>query len=510
MRPISLILLCAFISLQLTAQQKTYNIVAYGAKADGKTNNTAAIQSAIDKASANGGGRVLVPAGKFVTGVIEIKSGVELHLAANAVLLATTRRSDYGPEKASALIVAEGQQNIGITGPGTIDGQAELLIKDIYTMLKNGSLKDREWQKYNEWGQMRPEENNRPKLILFKNCKDITIKKVTIKNGLCWIQDYRSCSNMIIDSIHVLSNTFLNNDGIDLVDCKHVKLTNSSFDVADDGICLKSYDPQGLCEDIYIANCKVRSSASAFKMGTASFGGFKDITVRNIYVYNTFRSAIALETVDGGIVENIDIRGVTAKNTGNAIFIRLGKRQANVPPGHLKGVYICNVKVQVPAGKPDAGYQMEGPRELFEHNIFPSSISGIPGHKVSDITLENIEIAYTGNAREYIAFSNIDSLQNIPEKIGDYPEFSMFGELPAWGFYVRHADGVKMKNVKLSSIGPEFRTACVFDDMDGLELDGVKITRAAALPVILLNKVERSSFQRMELPDKSKEAILVK
>ena len=510
MRKIYLVLLLSVITLHLAAQQKTYNILAYGAKADGKTNNTAAIQSAIEKASANGGGRVLVPAGKFVTGVIEIKSGVELHLAAKAVLLATTKRIDYGPEKASALIVADGQQNIGITGPGTIDGQAELLIKDIYVMLRNGSLKDHEWQKYNEWGQMRPEENNRPKLIYFKNCKNITIKKVTIKNGLCWIQDYRSCSDMIIDSIRVQSNTFLNNDGIDLVDCKNVKLTNSDFNVADDGICLKSYDPKGLCENIYIAKCRVRSSANAFKMGTASFGGFKNITVRDIYVYNTFRSAIAMETVDGGVLEGIDIRGVTAKNTGNAIFIRLGKRQENVSPGRLKGVYIGNVKVQVPAGKPDAGYQMEGPRELFEHNVFPSSISGIPGYKVSDITLENIEIAYSGNAKEYIAFSNIDSLERIPEKAGDYPEFSMFGELPAWGFYIRHADNIKMKNIKLSSTGNEFRTACVFDDMDGLNLEEIKITRAASLPVILLNKVTGSSFRRMELPDKSKKAVLVK
>lgn len=142
MRPILLILVISIITHTLAAQQKTYNITAYGAKADGKTNNTAAIQSALDKASAADGGRVLVPAGKFVTGVIEIKSGVELHLAANAVLLATTKRIDYGPEKASPLIVADGQQNIGITGPGTIDGQAELLVKDIYVMLRNGSFKD--------------------------------------------------------------------------------------------------------------------------------------------------------------------------------------------------------------------------------------------------------------------------------------------------------------------------------------------------------------------------------
>ena len=103
------------------------------------------------------------------------------------------------------------------------------------------------------------------------------------------------------------------------------------------------------------------------------------------------------------------------------------------------------------------------------------------------------------------------SLEKIPEKINDYPEFSMFGELPAWGFYVRHADNIKMKSVKLSSAGTEFRTACVFDDMNGLTMEGIKITRtAASLPVILLNKVKGSSFKHIELPDKRKDAVMIK
>ncbi|MES1223870.1 MAG: glycoside hydrolase family 28, partial [Bacteroidota bacterium] len=144
--------------------------------------------------------------------------------------------------------------------------------------------------------------------------------------------------------------------------CKNVTLTNSFFDVADDGICLKSHDPHGGCENINIANCKIRSSASAFKMGTASHGGFKNIKVKNIFIYDTFRSAIAIETVDGGILEDVNIQDVVAKNTSNAIFIRLGKRMTNRPPGRLNKIYIGNVKVEVPAGKPDAGYNMEGPR----------------------------------------------------------------------------------------------------------------------------------------------------
>lgn len=485
-----LILLLCLSYFQLSAQQKSYLITTYGAIGDGKTVNTVAIQKAIDKAADEGGGSVIVPAGRFVTGVITLKSGVNFHLAPNSFLLATTSRSDYGPGKASALIVADNQQNIGITGKGTIDGQGELLLKDIFDMLKKGTLKDKEWQHYNEWGQMRPEENNRPMLIAFKNCKNVTVKNVTILNGLCWIQDYISCTDMVFDSIKVISNTFLNNDGIDLVDCKNVKLTNSSFDVADDGICLKSHDPAGLCENIYIANCKIRSSASGFKMGTASWGGFKNITVKNIYVYNTFRSAIAIETVDGGIVENIDISNFTVKNTGNAIFLRLGKRQASREPGSISKVRISNVKAEIPATKPDAGYNMEGPRELFEHNTFPAGIYGIPGHNIQDVTLENIDITYALKSKQAIANRNVDSLQNIPEAINDYPEFSMFRELPAWGFYVRHADGITFKNVKLSYTGQEFRTACIFDDVNGLKLEKVKINKAASKPLIILNNVK--------------------
>lgn len=497
-------------AIQVAAQQPAYVITAFGAKADGKTNNTAAIQQAIDKASAAGGGQVLVPAGKFVTGVITLKSGTNLHLAANAYLLGSTRRTDYGMGKASALIVADGQQHISITGPGTIDGQGEELLEDIYTVLKNGTIKDNEWQQYNDWGQMRPAENNRPKLIAFNNCRDITIKNITIKNGLCWIQDYRSCTDMIFDSLTVHSNAFLNNDGIDLVDCKNVQLTNSFFDVADDGICLKSHDPKGACENIYIANCKVRSSASAFKMGTASFGGFKHITVKDLFVYNTFRSAIAIETVDGGIIEDINIQNVTADNTGNAIFIRLGKRRAQIAPGKLSNIYIGNVKVSIPAGKPDAGYPMEGPRELFEHNIFPSSITGIPGYAVNDITLENIDITYNGNALKQVANRNADSLQNIQEHIADYPEFSMFGELPAWGLYVRHAGGITLKNVNLHYTGKEFRTACIFDDVTGLQLKQVQVTKAASLPLLILNKVKNPVLEQLQLPAPEQQAVLIR
>ena len=139
------VLLLGSTIIKVSAQTKFYNIARFGAVADSKTNNTTAIQKAIDKASVKGG-IVLVPAGKFVTGVITLKSNVELHLDKNAFLLGSPVRADYGDGKASALIVSSHQQHISITGQGTIDGQGEALLKDIYIRLNAGTLRDSEWK----------------------------------------------------------------------------------------------------------------------------------------------------------------------------------------------------------------------------------------------------------------------------------------------------------------------------------------------------------------------------
>ena len=460
------------ISSATFSQLHSFNILSYGARAGDGKDNSRAFQKAIDAAALHGG-IVVVPAGRFVTAPIHLRSNVQLYLADKAVLLGSTKRLDYGPGKAMALISADSQRNISITGKGTIDGQGAELLKDIYRVLGDGSLKDAEWKTPNPWGQTRPEEKNRPKLIEFRNCDGIVIKGVTMANGLDWIENYKNCTDLTIDSITVISNVMWNNDGIDLVDCKKVRLTNSFFNADDDGICLKSESPDGRCEDIYISHCTIRSSASAFKLGTASRGRFSRITVRDLTIYDTYRSAIALETVDGAILEDIDIRGIKAANTGNAVFIRLGRRNRKAPTGELRHVYIGDVSVEVPAGKPDKGYDMEGPPVTFQHNVFPASITGLPGHPVQDVTLENIEITYPGGSSKEIAFVSPDSLSRVPEQEADYPEFSMFGELPASGLYARHLAGLRIKNCRLRYKTPDFRPAFIFDDVTGIVLSGI-------------------------------------
>jgi len=491
-------------------QSKTINIIDLGAKSSNTTENTAIIQKAIDEVSAAGGGTVVIPPGRFVTGVLTMKSNVNLHLEKYAVLAGSTRRTDYGPSsQASALLIADKATNISITGKGMIDGQGEALLKDIYVMLHAGTLQDKEWQTENPWHQVRPEEENRPKIINFNNCDKVTITGITLRNALCWVQRYNKCSNILMDSIEVESNVFWNNDGVDFVDCKNVKLTNSFFNADDDGICLKSEDRSSRCENIYVADCVVRSSANAVKLGTASWGGFKNITIKDIKVFDTFRSAIAVECVDGGVLENVDVRNIKATNTGNAIVVRLGHRNKDSVVSQLRNVYIGNIEVEVPKTKPDIGYNMEGPAKRYPHNVFPSSVTGIPGHPVQNVVIENVNIVYQGGADRKVACFGLDSLAKVPECINGYPEFSMFGELPAWGFYVRHTDGLQLKNVTIGYKDEDFRPAYVFDDVAGLQLSNVSVPTATEMPVIVFRNTKKPLLEQVKLPVDPKKGILV-
>lgn len=503
MRP-PLLLVAAWLgALTAYGQHQVHNITTYGAKGDGQTLNTAFIQQAIDEGSRRGGGRVLVPAGQFVTGPLTLKSNVTLHLAQGATLLGSTRRLDYGPALAvTSLINATGQENVGLSGPGTIDGRGRELVQDLLAQLQAGTLTDPEWQ------VKRPTEKNRPQLVLLTNCRRVRVAGVTLKNAASWVQAYRECADVTVDSIRVESTAYWNNDGIDFVDCQNVLLSNSFFNAADDGICLKSENPKSRCENIAVRNCTVRSSASAFKLGTGSFGGFKNIRVSDLTVYDTFRSAIALETVDGAVLEDIDIRRVTARNTGNAIFLRLGHRKG-AAPGVLRRVYIGDVRVEVPADKPDKGYAVEGPVFKEPHNVNPASIVGLPNHPVQDVTLENIDIRYAGGNSRSVAYAGLDSLSRVPERPANYPEFSMFGELPAYGFYVRHAQGITFKNVRVSTVQADYRPALVFDDVQQLTLQQLVVPTAPVQPTLVLRDAPGATLKQVSLPGDKRQAILV-
>jgi polygalacturonase len=460
----------------LQAQSNRFDITAFGAKPDSTTLCTQAIQDAINRCAGAGGGTVWVPAGVFLTGSIRLLTGVDLYLAPGATLLGSSSRSDYSKNRWYALVLADGQSNIRISGEGTIRGNGYALSKDVIRRWKAGELEgERGWdEKLLE--KNRPSEKNRPEIIDFQRCKKVVIQGVHLRDGACWIQTYEKCEDLLIDNIEVKSTSYWNNDGIDLVDCHRVVVRNCLINTGDDGICLKSHDPAWRCEDILIQNCRIRSSASALKFGTASLGGFHHIRVRGLTIWDTFRSAIALESVDGGILDDVDIRDVTAKNTGNAIFIRLGQRNLKRPPGKVENIRIRNVWVEIPAGKPDRGYETEGPPPLDVQNTGPGIvISGIPEHLIRNVRLKNIEVTVATNLEGNKALAAAGDHADPPERPSDYPEFSMFGELPAWGLFARHAADLRLTNCRFTLNGKDYREVMVSRDAPQFQSKRTKV-----------------------------------
>ncbi|WKK57901.1 glycoside hydrolase family 28 protein [Sphingobacterium sp. BN32] len=471
-----LCLLVCFCSLQVFA--KDYAVRDFGIEGDGNTLNTKSIQAAIDYVNAKGGGRLVFGPGNYVTGTIYIKSNVTLHLERGASILGSLNPFDYDKDPYinwKSLIYAIKQENIGITGQGTINGRGFENAMNTLNMVHRGLIEDElKYDRVREW--------NRPENIYFRECKNIKIIGITLKDPASWNQTYDQCVNILVDSITVDSKSYWNNDGIDIVDCKDVIIRNSHFDAADDAICFKSHDANAICENVLVENCTARSSASALKFGTVSRGGFRNFVVRNLTVYDTYRSAITFAAVDGGIVENILVDGVRSINTGNVIFLRIGNRWSKGKEPVMKDITIKNVYAEVPMEKPDKGYNYEGPIEDLPRNISPASIIGLPNYKIENVTLENIEIVYPGAGNPYYAKRGLSAaeLDGIPEMEAAYPEFSQFKELPSWAFYIRHANNITFKNVKFKALAPDYRPAIVTDDLNKGKFENVTFDEVKA------------------------------
>ncbi|MBO6248545.1 MAG: glycoside hydrolase, partial [Bacteroidales bacterium] len=332
-------------------------------------------------------------------------------------------------------------------------------------------------------GNDRLQEAKRPENIHFYKCEGIVIRDILLKDPGCWNQQYDKCRNILVERVHVDAKSYWNNDGIDIVDSSDVIIRDCFFDAADDVYCFKSHSNDGVSENILVENCVGRSSANGIKFGTYTRGKFKNFKFKNIKIYDTYRSAITIATVDGATIEDVEIDGIESIHTGNPIFLRTGTRHTrDDQKAYLKNIVIKNMYAEVPLDKPDAGYSYEGPVEDLPRNVLPSIIFGNPDIKIENVRLENIEIVYPGHADPEYAYrgSSKEELAAIEEKETSYPEFSNWKELPAWGFYIRHADGIVFDNVKITVDGEDYRPAIVTDDVNGLRLKDVEINQDTA------------------------------
>ena len=471
---------------QIVNGADVFAVRQFGATGDGKNLETVAIQKAIDAAAAAGGGTVVFSPGTYFSGSIFLKSHVKLRLDQGAMLLGSSRRSDYRKLNFLALIIADKQEDIGIEGAGVINGQGRLLAVGYEMPVTQG-----------KWPNAR--EAERPVIINFRNCRNIAIRDVTLTNSACWMQLYRDCENVIVENLTVRNMSALTNDGLDIDGCAHVVVRGCDIDSEDDGICLKSTDKA--CEDILVEKCRVRSTCDALKFGTASFVGFKNIVCRDLEIYDTYISAIALELVDGGTMENVRISRVKITDCNNAIFLRLGHRNEKGVVGSFHNVTISDVTAEIP-NRPQSA--MNKFPTAWRHRcamLVTASVTGLPENPVRNVTLKNISIVYGGiGSTPKTNAPRLEKLDAIPEQAEHYPESTMFGVLPAWGFYCRHAEGVNFENVTLRVKAKDYRPALVCDDVKNLQLDGFHVLSAGKEPVIFLKDVQGAAIRNSPAP----------
>ncbi|MDR2121241.1 MAG: glycoside hydrolase [Tannerella sp.] len=458
--------LCA--CCMMRAEAGDFNASLFGIKSNGVTLNTRAIQKAIDHISETGGGTLHFYVGRYLTGTIVLKSNVTVHLHEGAILLGSTNPHDYDMVGGTLTFVgAYRAENIAVVGQGIIDGQGRELAYNFLDQQQKGILPG---------ATIYDRAGYRSKGVYLRECRNVTFRGVTIKNGADWTLMPDQCVDMVVDSVTVIGHAFWNNDGIDIVDCRNFKLLNSFVDAADDAICFKSHDAAAASDNVEVRNCVARSSASAFKFGTVSAGGYKNIRIVNNKVYNTHRSALTIAIPDGGYADNIFVDSLYAYNTSNAIYLRIGDRNTSRPAGSLKNVTIQNMYCEIPAVKADAGYPYEGPVEDNPRNISPASIVGLEGgHDIENITLRNITLVYPGGGNPHYARRGTTpaELDAIPEMEQSYPEFSQFIELPAWAFWIRHAKHIVFENVTFKAGARDYRPAIVIQESDGVTLKNV-------------------------------------
>ena len=409
----------------------------FGAKGDGKTKDTAALQAAID-ACAGKGGVVRVHDGSYLTGMLRLKSDLVFHIEASATIVGTQDDADYPtmtPKTINtqlknckkSLFYAESVKNLTLEGPGTIDG--------------NGNT-----PKWIGPSTLHP-EGTRPMIFFAVLGQHVIVRDVTLKNAAMWALVNMEVDDLHIDHVTIDSPLSGNRDGIDVVDCHHVVIENATITSEDDSICIKSGSRHGV-DDVTVKNCHVVRSivANALKFGTASYGSFSNVAFDSIVIDSADKAAMAVESVDGADVSNITFSNIAFKDVGSPVFVLLGDR-GETPSGDvhkvgtIDGVHFTNV-----VGT-DMRYHWASP------------ISGLPTARLKNLSFDGVQITNRGG------LAKVPS--DPPEYAGQYPDPNLWGDLPAFGFFIRHADGVTLTKSTPLVAGSDARKAIEWRDVTG-------------------------------------------
>jgi polygalacturonase len=491
-------------ALSEAAGKLVYDVTAFGATGDGKANDTAAINKAIDEAAAAGGGTVYFRPGKYLAFSIRLKSRIALYLELGATIVAADPAADSAhsydaaePNKPwedfqdyghnhwhNSLIWGEGLNDVSIGGPGLIWGKG----------LSRG------WTT----GLRAEDPGVANKAIALKNCRNVLLRDFSILHGGHFGILATGVDNLTIDNLKIDTNR----DGMDIDCCRNVRISNCSVNSPwDDGICLKSSFGLGYAratEMVTIVNCLVSGSfqegalldgtwkrfaedekvgrTGRIKFGTESNGGFKNITVSNCVFDGC--NGLAIESVDGAIVEDVTVTNVTMRDIYNApIFLRLAARMrgpSGVEVGQMRRVILSNITCINAVGSKRVA----------------SILAGIPGHPIEDVKVSDVMIVNRGGG------SKEDASLQLPEKEKDYPEPTMFGTTPAHGFFVRHVKGLELNGVKIERTDADARPAFRLEDVDSAEFGRIRVQVSDGVPTFSLKDVRDFRVYRSEpVPD---------
>ncbi len=434
----------------------TIFVDSYGAKSDGVTVNTKAIQRAINDCNQAGGGHVVLSSGIYVSGTIVLKDNVYLEIRRGAVLRGSLNPYLYwsddkfidatGQSRGECLVGAFGAKGVGIIGNGTIDGMGEFFkAPQTRARLKAANCSDEDIKRL---------AIMRPFLVRFVDSEDVMLTGVNLRNSAAWTCHLYECRDVKISNVLINSHVNQNNDGIDIDSCTGVEILGCDIDTGDDAICIKSTSPKP-CENIVVKGCRLRSDWGAIKFGTESMGDFRNISINDCEIYDTKGGGIKILSVDGANIDNVQIRKINMDNVDMPIFIRLGERlrtyrdaeQQSV--GSINNLSIVGVTATT--------------RSRAESRVNPPSgifITGTPKSRIGKITLQNIKITLPGGGVK------IDRDRVIAEDETRYPEFSFFGVQPAYGLNARHIDSLQMKSVSFILKGKDDRHLSNISDVN--------------------------------------------
>ncbi|MFI5453347.1 glycoside hydrolase family 28 protein [Pedobacter sp. UC225_61] len=442
-----------------------YNIKDFGAKGDGKTLNTTAVQAAIDLCYQEKGGTVLVPAGDFVIGTIELKSNVTLHLSNQGKLLGSPRKEDYTAGKGVpagngniVMIYAANAENVSIQGRGTIDGNGSAF----FTGQGDNTGPNSQGGGYFD----------RPHLLIFYKCYNLLLRDSFYTKSAYHCFRILNCEQVNIDGVKIYNRVNKNNDGFHFNNCKYVHIINCDVRCQDDACALF-----GSNQFVTVTNSSFSTRWSIFRFGS---GDAQNIAISNCLIYDTYGCPIKISSGNARL-ENLTFSNIIMRNVTGPIGIGFSgpsKRgtndasQATTQPTFVRNIVFNGIRatvVPVPVNHPDIPFDVKV--YLGEH-FSCITLNALGNNFIENVSFTDIHVSYAGGGSKELA-----SKKDIPQTAQEY--FTVWDPAPsgppAYGMYARNVKGLTLQNVRLEFDQADARPALIFDNVHDCTITGLAV-----------------------------------